>query len=120
MIEDNPDTSPPRRSKQSTKPVDRLIMAMETLFEKIIKENQTRTITEVQGEILCYQAMFPEDCSDNNDNLSHSNPLMAYKATTDPDYMYLHEAMQQEENQNSSRPCCKRSGIKWTMKTSQS
>ena len=41
--------------------------------------------------------MFPEDCSDNNDNLSHLNPLMAYKSTSDPDYMYIHEAMQQED-----------------------
>ena len=41
--------------------------------------------------------MFPEDCSDNNDNLSHLNTLMAYKATTYPYYMYLHEAMQQED-----------------------
>ena len=41
--------------------------------------------------------MLPEDCSDNNDNLSHLNPMMAYKATTDPDSMYLHEAMQHED-----------------------
>ena len=41
--------------------------------------------------------MFPEDCSDNNDNLSHLNPLMAYKTTSDPDSMYLHEAMKQED-----------------------
>ena len=41
--------------------------------------------------------MFPEDCSDNNDNLSHLNTLMAYKATTYPDSMYLNEAMHQEE-----------------------
>ena len=41
--------------------------------------------------------MFPEDCSDNNDNLTHLNPLMVYKSTSDPDSMYLHEAMQQED-----------------------
>ena len=41
--------------------------------------------------------MFPEDCSDNNDNFSHLNTLMAYKATTDPDSMYLHKAMKQED-----------------------
>ena len=41
--------------------------------------------------------MFLEDFSDKNDNLSHLNPLMAYKATSDPDSMYLHEAMQQED-----------------------
>ena len=41
--------------------------------------------------------MFPEDCSDKNDNFSHLNPLMAYKATIKPDSMYLHEAVQQED-----------------------
>ena len=40
--------------------------------------------------------MFQEDFSDNNDNLTHLNPLMAYKATSDPYSMYLHEDMQQE------------------------
>ena len=41
--------------------------------------------------------MLPEDSSDNNDNLSHLNPLVTYKATTDPDYMKLHEVMHQED-----------------------
>ena len=41
--------------------------------------------------------MFPEDCSDNNDNLSYLNPLMVIKATTYPDSMYLHEDLQQED-----------------------
>ena len=97
MLDDNASTFSPRRSKRVTKPVDRLMMAMETVFDTMVKENQTRTRTEVKGEIFCYQAMFPADCSDNNDNLSHLNPLMAYKATSDPDSMYLHEAMQQED-----------------------
>ena len=67
------------------------------MFATMVKENQTRTRKEVQGEIFCYQAMFPEDFSDNNDNLTHLNPLKAYKATPDPDPIYLHEAMQQED-----------------------
>ena len=41
--------------------------------------------------------MLPEDCSGNNENISHLNTLMAYKATTDPDSFYLHETMQQED-----------------------
>ena len=97
MSEDNPSTSSPLLSKRFTKTVDRLMMALETAFEKMVKKNQTRTRTEVQQEIFCYQEMFPEDCSDNNDNISHLNPLMEYKATSDPDSMYLHEAMQQED-----------------------
>ena len=73
------------------------MMEMETVFETMVKENQTRIKTEVKGEIFCYQSMFPEGCSDNNDGLSHLNPLMVYKSTTDPDSMYLHEAMRQED-----------------------
>ena len=42
--------------------------------------------------------MFPEDCSDNNENLSHLNNLMAHKDTTYPESIYLHEDMQQEDN----------------------
>ena len=97
MSEENTSTSSPRRSKRVTKPVDRLMMTMETVLVTTVNENQTRIRKEVQGEILCYQAMFPEDCSDNNDNLTHLNPLMSYKATSDPDSMYLHEDMQQED-----------------------
>ena len=87
MLEDNPTISSPHRSKPVTKPVDRLMMAMETVFEKMVKENQKKNRTEVRGEIFCCHAVFPEDCSNNNDNLSHLNHLMAYKATTYPDYM---------------------------------
>ena len=59
MLEDNPTTSSPRRSTRVTKPVDRIMVAMETVFETMVKENQTSTRTEVKGEIFCYQAMFP-------------------------------------------------------------
>ena len=73
------------------------MMAMETVFVTMVKENPTRTRKEVQGEIFCYQAMLPEDFSDNNGNLTHLNPLMTYEATSYPNSMYLHEAMQQED-----------------------
>ena len=42
-----------------TKPVGRLVMATKTVFETMVKGNQTRTRKEVQGKIFCYQAMFP-------------------------------------------------------------
>ena len=87
MLEENPTPSFPRRSKWVTKPVDFLMMEMETVYETMVKQKQTRTRTEVKGEIFCYQKMFPEDWSYNNDNLSHLNPLMAYKSTIDPDSM---------------------------------
>ena len=51
--------------------------------------------------------MFSEDCSDNDENLTHLNPLMAYKATSDPDSMYLREAMQQEDKTESLKAMMK-------------
>ena len=37
LLEDSPTTSSPRRSKRVTKPVDCLMMAMETVFETMVK-----------------------------------------------------------------------------------
>ena len=42
MSEDNRSTSSPRRSKRVTKPVDCLMMEMETVFLTMVQENQTR------------------------------------------------------------------------------
>ena len=48
------------------------------------------TKDDVEGKIFCLEAMFPirEEID---------NPLMAYKATSDPDTMYLHEAMKEPD-----------------------
>ena len=43
---------------------------------------------EVEGEIFCLKAMFP-----SREEIEH--PFMAFKATRDPDTMYLHEAMRE-------------------------
>ena len=37
MVEDNPTTSSPDRSKRVTKPVDRLMIAMEKVYKTIVK-----------------------------------------------------------------------------------
>ena len=36
------------------------------------------------NEIFCYESMFPEP------NRTDEDPLMAFKATADPDVMYMH------------------------------
>ena len=43
----------------------------------------------VPGEIFCYTTQF----SDQNVTIDQRNLLYAYKATSDPDIMYLYEAM---------------------------
>jgi hypothetical protein len=42
---------------------------------------------QIEGEIFCLEAMFPDAHADQ------ANPLLAFKATVDPDTMYMHEAM---------------------------
>jgi hypothetical protein len=43
---------------------------------------------DVEGEIFCLEAMFP-----SREAIEHL--LMAFKATSDPDIMYLHKAMKE-------------------------
>ena len=47
---------------------------------------------KIKGELFCYEALFPEgDCTSNK------HPLQAYRATADPDTMYMHQAMKQHD-----------------------
>ena len=50
---------------------------------------------QVSGEIMCLQAMYPNQQADYDD----VDPLMAFKATSDPDTMYLHQAMAAPDRQ---------------------
>jgi hypothetical protein len=50
------------------------------------------TKDDIEGELLCLQALYPKD-----DTLTSPDPLLAYKATSDPDTMYLHEAMKEPD-----------------------
>ena len=47
---------------------------------------------DVEGEIYCYVAMFP-----NDDRWSYRDPLLAYKAVSDLDTFYYHQAMKEED-----------------------
>ena len=72
------------RSGRKAKPIHRLIEAM-------MAEVKTLTTADVEGEIMCYQAMFPDD------TYEHEDPLYAFKAVSDPDTMYYHEAMKEKD-----------------------
>ena len=86
--DDHPDQVPTpsvrTRSGRTSKPAQRLIEAM-------LAEVKQNTQNDIQGEIFCLQAMFGDEPSDN------ANPLLAYKATSDPDSMYYHEAMRKTD-----------------------
>jgi len=73
------------RSGRKPKPVQRLIEAM-------LAEVKVKTQEDVEGEIFCLQALFGDDASSTLED-----PLLAYKATSDPDTMYYHEAMREKD-----------------------
>ena len=78
------------RSGRESRPVQRLMMAMLAEIEGNT-QNEDR-VDYVQGEIFCESAMFPR-----NDIALQQDPLVLYKATADPDTMYLHQAMKQPD-----------------------
>ena len=59
------------------------------IIEAMLTEVATRTKRDIEGEILCLEAMYP------NSTTGYENPLMAFKANTDPDTMYHREAMRE-------------------------
>ena len=57
-------------------------------------QNNSNSENYVEGEVFCYLTQIKE----YDDNLRLINELLlAYKATADPDTMYLHEAMKQKD-----------------------
>ena len=59
-------------------------------MEIIQHEIETYTNSQIQGEIIFLEAMFPEH------QQVDSNSMMAFKATSDPDTIYMHQAMKEE------------------------
>ena len=48
---------------------------------------------ETKGEIFAYETMYPR----GSGSACQQRPLLAYKASTDPDTMYMHEAMREPD-----------------------
>ena len=70
------------KSGRKAKPLPRLIEAMSAEIAEAISHG-------VQGDIFCYAAaMFPDD-----DRHDYDDPLLIYKAISNPDTLYYHEAM---------------------------
>jgi hypothetical protein len=63
---------------------------VECLIKAMMAEIRVQTAKEGEGEIFCMQAMFL--FREINDH-----PLITFKATLDPDTMYLHEAMKEPD-----------------------
>jgi hypothetical protein len=56
------------------------------MAEAMIAEGKENS-QPIEGEIFCLKAMFPDT------HPNKANPLLAFKATMDPDTMYMHEAL---------------------------
>ena len=98
--EKSPMTEPSKSSLEMDTSIDnqmlpivieqRLITALTTeINSQVSKEG----VDQVEGEILCLESLFPNYEIDRLGSL----PLHAYKATIDPDTMYLHEAMREKD-----------------------
>jgi hypothetical protein len=82
----NQESDQARRSGRNRQPAQRLIEAM-------VSEVSIMTATDVEGEIFCLQSLYPK----SEEQYLEEDPLKAYKATSDPDTMYLHEAMRKPD-----------------------
>ena len=49
----------------------------------MLAELSNATVHDIEGELLCYEAMFPAYAG-----LPEEDPLWIYKSTADPDTMY--------------------------------
>jgi hypothetical protein len=64
------------------------------VIEAMLTEISENTKGDIEGEIFCYEAMNPQDAENCN---MGDDPLYAFKATADPDTMYLHQALREPD-----------------------
>lgn len=62
------------------------------LIESMVTEISHVTMEAIEGEIFCYATVFASD-----DRYNQDDPLLAYKATSDPDTLYYHQAMREPD-----------------------
>ena len=72
-------------------------MVMETVINQIMDENKSRTKNEIQGEIFFYAALYSISNEGKQDVFPSMHPIMAYKTTSDPDCIYLHQAVKEPD-----------------------
>jgi len=87
-LENNEAQSSDPESRQEQQTLDPALRIMESM----IAELSNATADNVPGEIFCYKAMFP-----NYAGLPEQDPIQIYKATADPDNMYMHQALKQPD-----------------------
>lgn len=72
--------------------------------ESVRRSERTRRVPERLIEVMKAESILGElmvmstSMTENPYGISEGNPILVYKATTDPDSMYLHEAMQEPDH----------------------
>ena len=61
-------------------------------IEGTMTEIQSQTIQDIEGEIMCLQALYPQNDLDTN-----QDDILVLKASADSDTMYLHEALKEPD-----------------------
>ena len=82
------------RPDKQTKISSTLPQLIEVQLAEMSTQNKSKHENYVEGEIFCYLTKLTDD--DDKSRIINE-PLLAYKATADPDTMYLHEAMKQKD-----------------------
>ena len=81
----NPESQQDPKSSQHSHPAENIINIMKA-------ELSNATANDIDGELFCFQAMFPNYAGE-----PEQDPLTVFKATSDPDTMYMHEAMKEKD-----------------------
>ena len=74
---------------------------IEAMITEITHSENTEDEQYVRGEIFCYTALCPE--GDTRTMRQQLDPIYAFKSTVDPDTLYYHEAMKEEDRDQFSK-----------------
>ena len=88
-----------KSSKSQISPLGNLVDKPHELQLAMTTEIINCTKDGIMGEILCLEALFPDGESEYSKMIMEDNPLLAYKATSDPDTMYHHKAMREPDKE---------------------
>ena len=91
---EQPLLEPPKEREENVTRFGRRIKPVEHLTYATVAE-MSQENEEIPGEIMCYFALYPMDQEGLDPKMS--DPLYPYKATSDPDTMYLHEVMKEPD-----------------------
>ena len=68
-------------------------MIMSSIVQDTIRDNGRETDSIITEEIFSLSELFPENATQEVGNNYDENPLSFYKATSDPDTLYQHQAI---------------------------